>query len=149
MPSSIRGTSGRAHLEPRAQPLLRRAGIVLNDHWPDMRSQGFISNRVYDALASGAFVISDAATGIAEEFDGAVATYTTRSELRDTVDAFLADPDGRREHAAEGARSSSSDTRSRIALPPSSTSSERRATSGHATWRRGRRSSGGSGAGAG
>ena len=78
------------------------AGIVLNDHWPDMRSQGFISNRVYDALASGAFVISDAATGIAEEFDGAVATYTTRSELRDTVDAFLADPDGRREHAARG-----------------------------------------------
>jgi spore maturation protein CgeB len=34
------------------------AAIVLNDHWEDMRAEGFISNRIYDALACGAFVIS-------------------------------------------------------------------------------------------
>ena len=78
------------------------AGIVLNDHWPDMRSHGFISNRPYDALASGGFVISDAAAGLAEEFEGAVETYTTRSELRDKVDAYMADPDARKERAARG-----------------------------------------------
>ena len=35
------------------------AAIVLNDHWNDMVAEGFISNRLYDALACGAFVISD------------------------------------------------------------------------------------------
>ena len=51
------------------------ADIVLNDHWNDMRFEGFISNRLYDALACGAFVISDEIDGIAAEFDGAVPTY--------------------------------------------------------------------------
>ena len=32
------------------------AGIVLCDHYDDMRDEGFISNRAYDALACGAFV---------------------------------------------------------------------------------------------
>ncbi len=41
------------------------AAIVLNDHWDDMRAEGFISNRLYDALACGAFVISDHVEGIA------------------------------------------------------------------------------------
>ena len=40
------------------------ADIVLNDHWDDMRTEGFISNRIYDALACGAFVISDHIEGI-------------------------------------------------------------------------------------
>lgn len=33
--------------------------VVLNDHWPDMKQNGFLSNRVYDGVASGATVISD------------------------------------------------------------------------------------------
>ena len=67
------------------------ARIVLNDHWPDMRALGFLSNRLYDALASGAFVISDAVAGIAREFDDAVVTYTEPDELRRLVDEYLAD----------------------------------------------------------
>ncbi len=47
------------------------ASIVLNDTWEDMRAAGFISNRIYDALASGAFVLSDDVAGLADEFDGA------------------------------------------------------------------------------
>ena len=35
------------------------ATILLNDHWDDMKEQGVISNRIFDALAAGAFVISD------------------------------------------------------------------------------------------
>ncbi|MGO4493785.1 glycosyltransferase, partial [Arthrobacter sp. 2YAF22_2] len=29
------------------------AGTTLNDHWPDMRNQGFISNRIFDVVAAG------------------------------------------------------------------------------------------------
>ena len=37
----------------------RAAGIVLNDHWPDMRAGGFLSNRLFDAAAAGARIITD------------------------------------------------------------------------------------------
>lgn len=77
------------------------AEIVLNDHWGDMRELGIISNRVYDALACGAFVVSDWVPGIDQEFDGAVATYETRDELHAILERALADPAGR---AAAGER---------------------------------------------
>ena len=77
------------------------ADIVLNDHWGDMRELGIISNRVYDALACGAFVVSDRVPGIDEEFDGAVATYETQEELNAIIAAALADPAAR---AAAGER---------------------------------------------
>jgi hypothetical protein len=41
-----------------------RAEVVLNDHWPDMARNGFISNRVFDAAASGAVVVTDRVDGI-------------------------------------------------------------------------------------
>lgn len=49
--------------------LYHRHGIVLADHWPDMARQGFIANRVFDAVASGARVICDDVAGIHEVFD--------------------------------------------------------------------------------
>ena len=33
--------------------------IVLNDHWEDMIQEGFLSNRIFDASACGAIVLSD------------------------------------------------------------------------------------------
>jgi hypothetical protein len=68
------------------------AAIVLNDHWPDMRREGFISNRIYDALACGALVLSDNLPELHERFPGAIVTYTTRDELSELVDRFLANP---------------------------------------------------------
>ena len=76
------------------------AGIVLNDHWTDMQREGFLSNRLYDASAAGAFVISDAIDGLREEFDGGVVAYHGRAELRDLVEAYLADPEARAARAA-------------------------------------------------
>jgi spore maturation protein CgeB len=32
---------------------------VLNDHWPDMLAAGILSNRVFDALACAAPIVSD------------------------------------------------------------------------------------------
>jgi hypothetical protein len=78
------------------------AGIVLSDHWPDMRDEGFVSNRVYDALACGAFVLSDAVLGIDDEFDGGLATYQDPDELEGLVEAYLADPVERRRRAERG-----------------------------------------------
>ena len=78
------------------------ADIVLNDHWDDMRTAGFISNRVYDALASGAFIISDPVDGIKAEFDGAVPTYSSRAELEPLIARYLDDPGERRRLAAHG-----------------------------------------------
>jgi GT2 family glycosyltransferase len=76
------------------------ADIVLNDHWSDMQREGFLSNRLYDASAAGAFVISDGIEGLEAEFDGGVVAYDDPAELRALIDRFLADPDARREHAA-------------------------------------------------
>lgn len=78
------------------------ARIVLNDHWPEMARLGFVSNRIYDALASGAVVISDPVEGLDRAFDGAVITYRGRDELRALVERYLADADARRELAERG-----------------------------------------------
>lgn len=67
----------------------RRAARVLNDHWDDMAAEGFISNRVFDAVAAGGRVISDQVAGIEELFGGAVQSYTTTEEL-----AYLCSPQG-------------------------------------------------------
>ena len=75
------------------------ASIVLNDHWAAMRREGFLSNRLYDAAAAGAFVISDQVDGMESEFDGGVVGYRDRADLARLVDRFLADPGARHEHA--------------------------------------------------
>jgi spore maturation protein CgeB len=78
------------------------AGIVLNDHWEDMREHGYISNRIYDALACGALVLSDEVPGMGERFGDAVATYRSARELRELIDRLLADPAERRRRAERG-----------------------------------------------
>jgi O-antigen biosynthesis protein len=78
------------------------AGIVLNDHWDDMREHGYISNRVYDALACGALVLSDEVPGLAERFGDAVVVYRSAEQLRELIDRLLADPAERRRRAALG-----------------------------------------------
>jgi O-antigen biosynthesis protein len=59
----------------------RAAGVVLNDHWPDMAAQGFVSNRVFDVVAAGGRVISDPVAGLSELFGGAVLEYRTPDDL--------------------------------------------------------------------
>ena len=61
--------------------MYRSAGVVLNDHWADMAKHGFLSNRLFDAVASGGRVVSDDVADINEVFGEAVAVYRTPSEL--------------------------------------------------------------------
>lgn len=79
----------------------RSAGVVLNDHWDDMREHGFVSNRLFDAVASGARVITDEIDGLEELFGRSAQVYRTRedlvrlSSLRDPDEVF-GDDDERR-----------------------------------------------------
>jgi glycosyltransferase involved in cell wall biosynthesis len=60
----------KAALVPNAMvgDLYRQAGVVLNDHWPDMLAAGIISNRVFDALACAAPIISDEIANLPPSF---------------------------------------------------------------------------------
>jgi glycosyltransferase involved in cell wall biosynthesis len=104
-----RGTPAERHLVGEFVPNdeLRRvyssASIVLCDHWPDMRANGFRSNRVYDALACGGLVISDRVVGLDGSLGEAVLTYEDRAELGGLIDRLLGDPDERARRAL-GAR---------------------------------------------
>ncbi|HET9423239.1 MAG TPA: glycosyltransferase [Nocardioides sp.] len=61
--------------------LYRTHGIVIADHWGDMAREGFLANRLFDAVASGARVVSDRVPGL-EVFEGAVQAYTSVDDLR-------------------------------------------------------------------
>jgi spore maturation protein CgeB len=97
-PSYVRGRVPNEELPA----LYRSASILLNDHWEDMRQGGFISNRIFDALACGVFVISDEVAGLTALFGDAVPTYSDRTELEELVARYLPDEAARRELAERG-----------------------------------------------
>ena len=66
--------------------------ILLNDHWEDMREKGFISNRIFDGIACGAYIISDSVAGLDELFGNRVDTYNTTEELNQLIEKALANP---------------------------------------------------------
>ena len=56
--------------------------VVLNDHWDSMKENGFLSNRIYDAVASGSIVVSDRVNGIGEDYFGSnVIFYSGKDEF--------------------------------------------------------------------
>ena len=70
----------------------RDAKIVLNDHWDDMKETGIVSNRLFDALAAEAFIISDEMPEIEEIFEGTVVTYKDCKDLKEKVDYYMEHP---------------------------------------------------------
>ena len=85
----------------RLRAVYSSARIVLADHWADMREHGFVSNRVYDALACGAFVISDDVAGLRDRFPGAVRVYTSPEDLQRQIRHVLSlDPAVRERESA-------------------------------------------------
>lgn len=80
--SAIAGT----HVPNDELPLVyEAAGAVMNDHWPAMQREGFVSNRLFDVVSAGGRAISDDVSGISELFAGAVRTYRTTPELLELV----------------------------------------------------------------
>lgn len=96
----------------------RRAGVVLNDHWDDMREQGFISNRLFDAVASGARVVTDDVAGLEGLFGRSVQVLGDPADLGKLVnlpnldDVFGTD-DERRDAASAVHRDHSFDARAK------------------------------------
>ncbi|MCI9857701.1 glycosyltransferase family protein [Microbacterium proteolyticum] len=75
------------HVPNAALPMLYEgARAVLNDHWPAMRREGFVSNRLFDVVGAGGRAISDDVEGIGTLFSGAVATYDTVPHLLQLLD---------------------------------------------------------------
>lgn len=78
------------------------AGVVLNDHWDDMRRLGYVSNRIFDVLACATPVISDHLDEVVDLLGGTVPTWEAPEELVALVQADLAAPAAARERAALG-----------------------------------------------
>lgn len=82
------------------------AGLVLNDHWEDMRREGFLSNRLFDAVASGARVISDDVKGLHGLFGSSVQVAEDGVALQrlvqhSSLDQVFGDVEQRRSVAAQ------------------------------------------------
>ncbi|GAB3183064.1 hypothetical protein GCM10027060_17190 [Nesterenkonia halophila] len=59
---------------------------VLNDHWPQMRDEGFLSNRIFDVLAAGGRLVTDDVVGLEEVFGDRLAVFTAPRELLQILD---------------------------------------------------------------
>ena len=68
--------------------LYASAGVVLNDHWDDMRRDGFLANRLFDVTACAARLVTDEIDGLAEVFGDVVRTFHDEQEMG----PLLADP---------------------------------------------------------
>jgi len=104
--------------------LYRSAGVVLNDHWPHMAADGFLSNRLFDLTAAGARWVSDPACDLTEVFPtgrvardadelerllaGEPTTFATEAEL------LIASELVRREHSFDARARALSDAAARV-----------------------------------
>ena len=72
------------------------AKIVLNDTRPDMKQLNFISNRIFDASACGALVISDYVKEIEDIYGDSIPMWKSGEELVELVRYYL-DPKNEQE----------------------------------------------------
>lgn len=83
----------------------RDARFVLADHWDVMAQEGFIQNRIFDAVASGSRVISDRVKGLDDVFGDEVMIAEGPDDIRHIVqqerETHADDAEERRRAAAE------------------------------------------------
>ena len=93
---------GRYFPYEHARKLYSTARIVLNDHWDDMRDNGFINNRIFDALACRAFVLSDWCDDLDNLLHHCVVTYRGKEDLHEKIAYYLDHEAERGEIASRG-----------------------------------------------
>lgn len=76
--------------------------ILLNDHWQDMKDLDFPSNRLFDALACGTFVISDRIPSAETLFEDTIVTYEDADDLDRKLEYYLSHDEERRQIAERG-----------------------------------------------
>jgi hypothetical protein len=117
VPESMRGAPALTRAEVAAS--YASARVVLNDHWPDMAAGGFVSNRVFDVLASGGVVVTDPVAGLGDVLDvPTLAVARSRDDLATVLDPTHAwpTPDERAAVAARIAADHSFDARAAVLL---------------------------------
>lgn len=117
VPEPMRGASRLTRAEVAAA--YASARVVLNDHWPDMAAGGFVSNRVFDVLASGGVVVTDPVEGLDDVLDvPTLAVARSRDDLAALLDPVhpWPTPDERAEVAVRIAAEHSFDARARVLL---------------------------------
>lgn len=82
----------------------RGANVLLNDHEHNMGMMGFVSNRIFDALACGAPIVSDHISGLPEEMDEWVSIYLKEEEFPELVSSVANEDSSRRKQRADFAR---------------------------------------------
>jgi glycosyltransferase involved in cell wall biosynthesis len=92
------------------------ADIVLNDHWADMAREGFISNRVFDAAAAGAVVVTDYVDGIRDVSPELIRVFSDPSSLRDALAVPSPDAATRAAAAARVASEHSFEARAAVVI---------------------------------
>jgi O-antigen biosynthesis protein len=112
--------SGSFIANPDLPAAYAAAGVVLNDHWPDMAAEGFLSNRLFDAAACGTRVLSDEATGLSDVFGDTVRTYADPAglvgALQGDLDTAFPDRPARLALAERVARDHSFDARAAVLI---------------------------------
>lgn len=81
----------------------RGAAVVLNDHKFGMGVEGFVSNRIFDALACGAPLVSDRVTGLPDDIAPLVHIYDEDAGFEAAVKTALAEDAGRRQARRDAA----------------------------------------------
>jgi spore maturation protein CgeB len=71
------------------------AEVVLNDHWDSMPDSGFVSNRVFDVLASGGSLVTDRVAGFPEELAAACHFFEPGVSLREVTEKARRAPQDR------------------------------------------------------
>lgn len=66
-----------------------KSKIILNDTWKDMRDNGFINNRVLEALTSGNFIITDNVKGIEDLKFANIYTFTDANNVNETFKCLI------------------------------------------------------------
>ena len=77
------------------------AKIVLSDHPDDLAQMGLVINRLYDASAVGAFIISEYSPYIEQIFGNSIPMYKNKEEFKQLVDYYLSHPEERRKKATQ------------------------------------------------
>ena len=94
------------------------ASIVLNDQWPDMQREGFMTLRPFDVVAVEGRLVSEPVEGLEDLFDGAVVTYRDTAHLVEMLSApaddLFPDPERLRQIAARVREEHSFDARAAV-----------------------------------
>ncbi len=73
----------------------RTTKIVLDDANFATKPYGAVNSRVFDALASGALVLTNGCLGAQETFEGSLPTYSSSDELHQQINYFLNNEEAR------------------------------------------------------